>query len=147
MPSSSTRSTLVELTLLHYYRIACARLYFSRGTHDANIVTNQFADLLDIDPSDLVSLLHPRWNMDYSKHWQELEQSSARMRRSEMICGAGNALSDAAAVLSKAGRSAEATRLSNDASVLWGISLQECEREDWFNHSGGSGGSIDLDMK
>lgn len=115
---------------------------------EANIITKQFTELLDIDESDLVSLLRPRWSPDYVKHWHELEMSNACMRQSAKICSAGNALADVGAELFKVGRDAEASKLCAMGSELWKMAISENEFEEKFKFTGGSRNDpIDLDMK
>ena len=148
MPSSSTRSTLIELSLLHQYRTTVVRLWGCHMIQEANIITEHFTEILDIDNKELISLLRPRWIPDSLKHWNELQFSNARMRQSAKIYSAGSALADAGAELFKVGRDNEASTLCSLGSELWGMAISENEFEEKFKYSGGSRNDpIDLEMK
>lgn len=153
MPSSSNRSTYTELNLVYLYRIAFARLT-STGLHSqAQFITAQFADALDIDTKELTKALKPSydpirsgsdsWRADV-KHWNELRASNIKMKRSSKICSAGNALSDAGTGLAGFGRHVEGDRFCGWAQELFRWSLEEMEREDAVR--GPSYGSIEMEL-
>ncbi len=119
MASSSTRSTVNEDNLRHYYKIAFTRLYDAGLNRDAASVTTHFAELLDMGKAQLFATLKPLLLPDRSnvekykaelKVTVDLETSDGKIRRSEKICQAGNAFADAGACLFQAGREDEAGR-------------------------------------
>ena len=127
MPSSSTRSTELENTLRHYSKIAFLRLYSSDMTSQAHFVTKQFAEALDMSEFELMATLKPVYHTNPTrldkfraelKVWNEIESSNHRMRTSDKICSAGNALADTGATLFKVGRDKEAACFCE-----WGESL------------------------
>jgi hypothetical protein len=152
MASSSTRSTYTEISLVHLYRIAFARLW-SAGLHrQAEFITTAFADVLDINKLQLTRVLKPvyepnrgsraSWMADI-KQWNELQASNAKLRRSTKILAAGNALADAGAELFRAGRKDEGERFCEYGEVIWGFSVDEFEREEAVK----SGGRNWVDME
>ena len=117
MPSSSSRSSSLELELHRLYKLAYARLWYSNLRNHAKFITLHFAALLDYDPSDLIGTIKPGYHPDRDtfeahvaelKVWQDFRNLVLRTRKSENIHHAGNALADTSAVLFKAGMSKEA---------------------------------------
>lgn len=126
MPSSSNRSTELEKHLCQLYKITFVRLFSSGLKTQADFVTQQFAEILDMSESEMLSSLKPVYTRTFSGHikaasemkfWQELEASNRAMRRSDKISSAGNALADTGAALFKVGRKAEAAKFCD-----WGES-------------------------
>ena len=132
MPSSSTRSTELEKALRHFYKIAFLRLYSSNMMPQAHFVTKQYAEILDMGESDLMATLEPVYHGETAslekyktelKVWNELETSNCRMRRSDKLCSAGNAMADTGATLFKVGREKEAMNFCE-----WGESFEQSIR-------------------
>jgi hypothetical protein len=156
MPSSSTRSTYTELNLVYLYRIAFSRLWSSGLRKDAESVTTQFAEVLDISRADLMRSLKPVYDPTKStwagwrgdiKHWNELQISNAKLKLSSKICAAGNAMADAGAELFKAGRKVEGEAFCESGAELWKISAEEFEEEERVKRwrDGDSDAEMDLD--
>lgn len=88
-------------------------------SRQADFVSDQFAEILDMSRSELMALLKPSYHPDRCtiesykaevKQWDDLQASNARMRQSARISSAGNALADVGAVLFKVGRDSEASK-------------------------------------
>lgn len=145
MPSSSSRSTYTELTLVHLYRIVFSRLLSAKMPSQTEFLTNEFALILDITKGDLARTLKPVYDTDRStwagwradiKEWNELQASNAKLRRSSKILAAGNALADVGAELFRVGRSAEATRFCELGEQMWGFSLDVYDEEERLKGGG-----------
>ena len=105
------------------------------------IVTSEFAVILDIGPHALFASLKPKYEPERNtfdqykadcKAWEDLQTLTMRLRRSEKICYAGNALADAGAVLSKVGRGQEAAKFCGWGEQLWQMASAAYEEEEYY---------------
>ena len=117
--------------------MAFVRLFSSGLKTQAEFLTHQFAEILDMSESEMVSTLKPVYTRTISGHikaaaemkfWQELEASNRTMRRSDKISSAGNVLADTGAALFRVGRRAEAAKFCDwgESDVRAGPEVSSC---------------------
>ena len=156
MASSSSRSTIHELTLIHHFRIVAARLNSARLPNHASWLTDHFAAVLDISKPELMKSLKPvydtthttwtSWKADI-KQWNELQASNAKLKRSAKVMYAGNALADVGAELFRAGRNEDAARFCELGEQVWGWSVEVLEEEERYRAGVEYYADGDSDMK
>jgi hypothetical protein len=138
MPSSSSRSTFHELSLIHYFRIVSARLNSARLPKQASWITDHFVEILDISKPELMKTIKPLYDPSHTtwagwkadiKQFNDLQASNAKVTRSAKIMYAGNALADVGAELFRAGRNGEAASFCELGEQVWGWSVEAYEEE------------------
>lgn len=149
MPSSSTRTTHLELQLRHTYQTAYVRLHAAHLYRHANSLTTQFALLLDTTEREMQLAQHPELLPGHSaaeaEAWREdmrvsreAERLNGRLRGSEKVAGAADVLVDVAGLLEGKGWGDEV----RDRWLGWGeyALLRSCALASLIANSGSCAG-------
>ncbi|KAH9831104.1 hypothetical protein Tdes44962_MAKER02182 [Teratosphaeria destructans] len=118
MASSSTRSTFVETIIRAHFKWVYWRIHANDTPRNLNLITERFADVLDMDFWDLIDTLDPPGNvLDPEKRrlikqdverWEKRKQHYRSLDRSANVWEAASRCSDVGAVLFSCGRDREA---------------------------------------
>ncbi|KAI7199125.1 hypothetical protein KC316_g3385 [Hortaea werneckii] len=141
MPSSSTRSTLLERTLLYYFRTVIVRLH-SHGQMEAefDFYVSQFSILLDMPVAQLVDKVLPdyiegtgwsAWKAD--RNWIRMLKQEANGQDPSVTVGrAAQDLASVGAALFQVGRDVEARswcQWAAELDVMRSDTLEEADQE------------------
>lgn len=133
MPSSSTRTTQTELTLLYYFKTSYYRLDRRALSKCQDYLVSCFAEVLDMPEEQLRSVLSPRFtggDQDYDEYladcetlkysrWQSLEKKT-----SLNVWEAGRDLAEVGEALFRVGREVEGAQWQQ-----WSSQLEDMARQ------------------